>query len=283
MAELLVAGTGRKLLLGSFLRALGSGDIYILSPFNGGGHNGDKVTLHLDDPRRKVKNSEGETWFKVEDGWIYSGHLGFGDPSWGKMTRLKIDCPVDVILYDSAGNRIAAVFDDGTLECTDAARVIPYLVGETKFFDILDGGEYRLEIKALAYGAMDYTVYSGYDAQLGEFTEKQEFARIELLPEKKYTSMTGGEIRTTDVQLEVTDEGRDILKELLKGDSDYAAPETSQEPEMASGTYTGRPADSKDVRNSAGWLWIILGTTAALIGAVSLILVLIAKKENRGT
>ncbi|MBP5254241.1 MAG: hypothetical protein J6Z23_02515, partial [Lachnospiraceae bacterium] len=164
---------------------------------------------------------------------------------------------------DASGRRIAFVTDDGETDSLDPDRVIPYKIGGMKVFDILDDAEYRVEIESYTYGSMNYTVYSGYDPEAGDFAENKTIALVELVPEMKFESRVGGDIRAEEVELEVVDEGTDTM-ELLVRELEKQVREGPEEPPVDPGPGTPDSGSGIPVY-LVGMLSMLMLTAAARI------------------
>ncbi len=154
---------------------------------------------------------EGEAWKQISVG------------------KASVCCPVDVKVYNEAGELVGSIVDNRVVEETLSDGVVLYVSGENKDEKqilFLKEDTYRLEISAVSDGTMAYTV--GYvDMCAGEVLQEKEFRNVTLTEGKHMTSSvsvwdkadasinTDDKIDTPDVQLLVLDDEGEAVKEVL--------------------------------------------------------------------
>lgn len=154
---------------------------------------------------------EGEAWKQISVG------------------KASVCCPVDVKVYNEAGELVGSIVDNRVVEETLSDGVVLYVSGENKDEKqilFLKEDTYRLEISAVSDGTMAYTV--GYvDMCAGEVLQEKEFRNVTLTAGKHMTSSvsvwdkadasinTDDKIDTPDVQLLVLNDEGEAVKEVL--------------------------------------------------------------------
>ena len=96
--------------------------------------------------------------------------------------QIVVACPVDVYVYNTAGNLVASVIG-GTLECEDENLIIA-CVGDEKTVRFFNNSQYRVECVGSDTGCMDVTVQE-YDAK--EVTRTVQYVDIALSDGKQYS------------------------------------------------------------------------------------------------
>lgn len=162
-------------------------------------------------PSAAVKYSEGHYWLRIGKGWVYAGYFLVRNRAEGQIRRLQFDCPIDIEIYDSDNKLIAYIYNDGTMKSEDA-EVATYAIGNTRFFDIVGDKEYKVKVKGLADGAMDYVVYDSFDEISGEFLNQMAFYDVELEEQKLFESVVGNSAK--EITLKVVNESGDIVEEI---------------------------------------------------------------------
>ena len=168
-----------------------------------------------------VTNGSGNFWIHTtvngKTGWIYSDHLHWMGPLssyiYDLVSRIVVDCPVDVKLYDADDVLVASIID-GEVYTADNTRINPYMVGSGKYFDIHSDETYRVKIDSLSEGMMDYTVLNDYDAKTGEFASVKKYEAVNLSEEELFESRFGGEISFGDITLCVIDNEGNTVSEI---------------------------------------------------------------------
>ena len=118
------------------------------------------------------------------------------------IRKAAIHCPVDVEVYNSAGELVGRVVDNQVDE-TVIQEVFFVINGDEKDVYMPLDDEYTFVLTGNAAGTMDYTV-TETDSATGEVTEK-EFSAVALEAGKTMTSEAGGDIAPAEVQLFVVD------------------------------------------------------------------------------
>jgi len=117
--------------------------------------------------------------------------------------RVRIACPVDVEIYDSAGNLAGKVinnFVDETIN-SDVAIVVD---DDIKYLYLPASDSYTLKLVGTDTGTMNYTVET-IDMLSATTTQQKEFKNVALTAGKIMTSTVGDTIANLDVQLLVSD------------------------------------------------------------------------------
>lgn len=162
-------------------------------------------------PAFAVKNSAGNYWLRMGKGWVCAENLVIRNIEKWNLRRLQFDCPIDIEIYDSDNKLIAYIYNDGTMKSEDA-EVAPYAIGNTRFFDIVGDKEYKVKVKGLADGAMDYVVYDSFDEITGEFLNQMAFNDVELEEQKLFESVVGNSAK--EITLKVVNESGDVVEEI---------------------------------------------------------------------
>ncbi len=152
----------------------------------------------------------GETFTKIlskTSAKSYS-HLTFTMMTFpSKMVSVR--CPVDVYLYNSAGELCASVIDNSPEVLTDDIDIV--VIGDEKYIDIYEG-EYTIDILATAKGTMDI--------QIEEYTNTNEkihsvdFDKVALEPGDNFTASI------TEYYVDSVYEIEKNKKEIINSDKD---------------------------------------------------------------
>ena len=228
-------------------------------------------------PKYAVRNTRNEIWVQIDEGWVRLEHLSMFDDFTG--TRIVVDCPVDTELYDKAGNLVAKITMEGELESTDYSKVVPYMLGNIKVFDISGSEEYDLKINGRSIGKMDYTFYTGYDKEKGEFKAKKIFAAVDLEEGKHFESNISAEVE--EVKLNVIDGNGNVTEEIEESiaaepESDILQDEPGENdgPDGGSGGSGGGSSEE-----SKTWLIFVFIGVLVIIAAAVLIIIVARKKK----
>ena len=119
------------------------------------------------------------------------------------IRKAAIHCPVDVEVYNSAGELVGRVVDNQVDE-TVIQEVFFVLNGDEKDVYMPLDDEYTFVLTGNDTGTMRYTV-TETDPATGKVTEKS-FSDVVLMDGKTMTSEAGGDIPPAEVQLFVVDE-----------------------------------------------------------------------------
>ena len=137
-----------------------------------------------------ILRAGGVSWLKFrrydQDCWIPMDQLcttqGYVSQRW------IIECPVKVNVYDEKNELIASLSPDEEPYSKYPDKIIPYTIGDAKFFDMTEDMNVRVECDAIGDGTMDITILRDYDKERGQFKEKQEFRDITLYEGIAYDS-----------------------------------------------------------------------------------------------
>ena len=118
---------------------------------------------------------------------------------------LKISCPVDVIISDSSGKSVAAVFDNEPYYFdSEFGEVIILVNGDEKVIMLPPDDEYVVGLSATDEGQMTFEALEA-DLLTNEVIGQKTFEAVGLTKYKNMMSMIGGSIQMPDVQLLVMD------------------------------------------------------------------------------
>ena len=146
-------------------------------------------------------------WMLVTDGWQdmhdYETHC----------KRARIACPVDIEVYDSAGNLAGRIVDNAVDESVDSGLLI-YVEGDVKYIYLPAYGTYTINFTGTDAGEMTYTV-EDISIATAETVQQQEFAGVTLEAGKTFTGAVSQE---EPAELYVTRDGVRVLKVLENGE-----------------------------------------------------------------
>jgi len=132
-------------------------------------------------------------------------------PNFSKK-RISIECPVDVAVYDSAGQLLGTIKDNVADDALLANGIIPVIDGDKKYLYMTSNREISLKLTGSDSGQMKYTVQD-IDLNTGEVSEQGEFSSVALENGKTMTSAVASDIAVKDTQLYVSD-GDSVLKKV---------------------------------------------------------------------
>lgn len=132
-------------------------------------------------------------------------------PNFSKK-RISIECPVDVAVYDSAGQLLGTIKDNVADDALLANGIIPVIDGDKKYLYMTSNREISLKLTGSDSGEMKYTVQD-IDLNTGEVSEQGEFSSVALENGKTMTSAVASDIAVKDTQLYVAD-GDQVLKKV---------------------------------------------------------------------
>ena len=126
--------------------------------------------------------------------------------------RISIECPVDVSVYDSAGQLLGTIKDNVADDELLANGIIPVIDGDKKYLYMTSNRDISLKLTGSDSGQMKYTVQD-IDLNTGEVSEQGEFSSVALENGKTMTSAVACDIAVKDTQLFVAD-GDKVLKKV---------------------------------------------------------------------
>jgi len=135
-------------------------------------------------------------------------------PESGNTRIVKIECPVDVEVYDSQNDLVAKIVGDMAQEIAGKHITAYCDENDHKVFFLPYGESYTIKMSGTDDGTMNYTV-SDYDMVYGETFEEKEFQNVTLFAGKTMTSEIGADADVEEVKLFVTD-GDKIIAEVME-------------------------------------------------------------------
>ena len=126
--------------------------------------------------------------------------------------RISVECPVDVSVYDSAGQLLGTIKDNVADDALLANGIIPVIDGDKKYLYMTSNRDISLQLTGSDSGQMKYTVQD-IDLDTGEVSEQGEFSSVALENGKTMTSAVASDIAVKDTQLYVSD-GDSVLKKV---------------------------------------------------------------------
>lgn len=109
--------------------------------------------------------------------------------STGKYRIVRINCPVDVIVYDTGGNSLASIVDDTPQPDADVVAVFNDDGEKMVYLPI--NHDYVVKLTATDEGIMNYAVQE-YDPNVGETNHMVLFNDIEIANGQEYTAYLPG-------------------------------------------------------------------------------------------
>ncbi|OKP93859.1 hypothetical protein A3849_30350, partial [Paenibacillus sp. P46E] len=138
-----------------------------------------------------------------------------------KALKIKIECPVDLNIYDSVG-RHTGEKSDGTYE-----ESIPYSTyytdGETKIA-LMEDANYQVKLKGTGYGEMTYTLVWSDENDVEEKTVR--FDNIPITPNSVFTSSTD---KNGQITLSVDNNGDGVIDSTVGSSVDLDLASTQDE------------------------------------------------------
>ena len=139
------------------------------------------------------------------------GIENYNSPHFDKK-RISVECPVDVSVYDSAGQLLGTIKDNVADDALLANGIIPVIDGDKKYLYMTSNRDISLQLTGSDSGQMKYTVQD-IDLNTGEVSEQGEFSSVALENGKTMTSAVACDIAVKDTQLYVSD-GDSVLKKV---------------------------------------------------------------------
>ncbi len=139
------------------------------------------------------------------------GIENYNSPHFDKK-RISVECPVDVSVYDSAGQLLGTIKDNVADDALLANGIIPVIDGDKKYLYMTSNRDISLKLTGSDSGQMKYTVQD-IDLNTGEVSEQGEFSSVALENGKTMTSAVASDIAVKDTQLYVAD-GDKVLKKV---------------------------------------------------------------------
>lgn len=97
----------------------------------------------------------------------------------GNYRVIRINCPIDVNVYDREGNRVAAIIEDTPLEIPESSIVSKLNEDGEKIIYLPANGDYELELSATGDGIMHYSV-NEFSSTEGDITRIINYRGITL-------------------------------------------------------------------------------------------------------
>lgn len=129
---------------------------------------------------------------------------------------VRILCPVDVEIYDSAGTLVGRVVNNAVDESLTTNDVFIFVENEEKYIYLLEDEAYSFKLTGTDEGTLEYSVQ---DFAIDEtLMVEKTYSNVSLAVDKKMTSSVGGTTDTPDVQLVILgDNGEGTYKVLPDG------------------------------------------------------------------
>ena len=156
----------------------------------GNGVNYNEAKACIEYGRKQLKNEHKgfhTNWIyalKTSDPDIYDSHYVGYDDEVVIYNRYTIRCPVDVFVYDEAGEPVAYI--DGQMVHAEG-NITVSLVGDTKTVEIYDDKDYQIVCEGYDTGTMDITV-TEFDQ--GEESREVRFYDLPVTEGEKYVAQT---------------------------------------------------------------------------------------------
>lgn len=140
------------------------------------------------------------------------------EPSEPGCRVVKILCPVDVNVYDSAGQLV------GCNQVNESSQIqgvfLAVVNDDEKYIYLPYDDEFSLRLTGTDNGTMDYIVQNmAYD---GTILESTEYSDVQLTKGKIMTTEIGGAIGTADIELAVVDKNGKAIAEVQKDGTEIA-------------------------------------------------------------
>ena len=124
-------------------------------------------------------------------------------------TTVTVLCPVDVYVYDAAGNVVASVIDN-TVVNEGNEDVIIAVLGDAKFITLRNEGDYTVKYIGTDTGTMSTTITKNTSA--GETVKT--FSNVELEEGKQMSVSVREDETSQDIRLFVLDDEGEIVSEI---------------------------------------------------------------------
>ncbi|WP_052352934.1 alpha/beta fold hydrolase [Neobacillus dielmonensis] len=149
------------------------------------------------------------------------------NPKETKKLKLKVECPVDLHVYDQDGNHMGPVSENEVEE--DILSGTYYLLDDEKIA-LLNDGNYQVKMVGTDYGKMTFTML-WYD----EENEEEQTIRFDDVPLTPTTIITTTTNREGEIILNLDQNGDNVVDEMIHptvnlnsaGSQDITAPELS--------------------------------------------------------
>ncbi|MGG3466112.1 hypothetical protein ABES02_00785 [Neobacillus pocheonensis] len=149
------------------------------------------------------------------------------NPKETKKLKIKVECPVDLHVYDQNGNHIGPVSENNLEENILSGTY--YLLGDEKIA-LLNDGEYQVKLLGTDNGEMTFTLV-WYD----ENNEEEKTVRFDHVPLSPTTKITTTTTREGEITLSLDKDGDNVIDETISptvvldsvGSQDITAPELS--------------------------------------------------------
>ena len=178
----------------------------------------------------------------------------------------KISCPVDVIVTDEAGNKVAAVIN-GRVQYYDGnvGEVVVFTDGDRKIVYFTGGKNFNINLVATDDGTMTYSVEK-FDLDTGETSETKMFNNVQLEEGKTMCSPIGKEQEPDDVKLFIVEEkeGKIVFTHTIETD----------------GTETILPEESNGCGGCGGGCFGAVGVSTCLALMGMSLFMFIKKKDE---
>lgn len=154
----------------------------------------------------------GQQWmfaFRNHSPAVYMSYLlgsgvNSGSKGNGNRTRIAVECPVDVLVYDSENSLIGKITNNVPDDDLMASGINTVVDGDKKYLYVPGDREVRVELVGTDSGDMTYSVQR-IDPESNDVVTETEFSNVQLKNGKTMTSSVGEDIATEDIQLFVKD------------------------------------------------------------------------------
>ncbi len=185
--------------------------------------------------------------------WLASMDVNYSEGAKVEMNNggyriIRINCPVDVAVYDDNGNKVACIVNDDAVGTDVSSYVYGVDTDGQKFVVLPVDAEYKIDITGREAGEVNVSV-NEYCAQAGDFTRSINYFDIELdagevlkatIPAYSEEDQYTGTYEGSDAQYKLTaPDGEEI-----ESDSDVSGAEEA-------GKYYAVNAESSDINKGA--------------------------------
>ncbi len=166
----------------------------------------------------------------------------------GGYRIIRINCPVDVTVYDAYGNKVAAIASEAAIDAEDSAYIYGVDEDGQKFVVLPIDAEYEIDIVGREDGKVNISV-NEYSAQEGDFTRSINYFDIELgageelnsvIPAYSEDELKNGTPDGSDVDYKLADQNDNEIE----SDSDITGAEEASK-------YYEITAESSDINKGA--------------------------------
>ena len=137
---------------------------------------------------------------------------------------VRVLCPVDVEVYDKAGNLVGRVIDNTVDSSISDSDVYIMVIDDEKYIYLLEDNAYAFKLTGTDNGILEYSVCD-FNTE-NELLEQKVFSNVELEPQKEMYSEVG-EVETPEVKLYVVDSNGNPEKEVLPDGNGTEVPITT--------------------------------------------------------